>query len=99
MDPVVVSERGHKQRIATLLPYPISEPGGVSTFVRGLYAGLERDFDSNLCLVVPDRFLGRAGRILDQLRLAIHELQGLLAAEPDIVHSHEHPALLAAAVA
>ena len=85
-------------RVATLLSFPLSEPGGVSTFVAGLHAALERELGLQPLLIAPRRFRAGPGRRVDQLALAALQVGQLWRARPDVVHVHEHPALLAAAV-
>ena len=45
--------RRRRPRIATLLSFPVSHPGGISTFVRGMLGALERDYCVEHELVTP----------------------------------------------
>ncbi len=85
-------------RVATLLSFPPSYPGGISTFVGSLLPALAR-FAPEMHLVAPKRFRAGPGQRGSQMLLAIEQFLALLRTQPDIVHNHEHPALLAAAVA
>jgi glycosyltransferase involved in cell wall biosynthesis len=86
-------------RLAIQLPFPLSQPGGLSSFVSGLCQALIRDFPVDAFLIAPDRFRGGAGQPFSQLLLVVTQLVRLIWARPDIVHSHEHPSLLMAAIA
>jgi L-malate glycosyltransferase len=92
-------DRAKLPRISTLLPFPLSEHGGVSTFVAGLSDAIERNFGVQHLLIAPERFLGRSGQRLSQARLAGREFVRLHRWGPDVVHTHQHPVLLASALA
>ncbi len=59
---------------------------------------LERTFAVEVRLVTPPRTEARAGDRRSQAALVLKQCAQLLAYRPDIVHTHEHPANLAAAV-
>lgn len=86
-------------RIAILLPYPIAEPGGISTYVAGLLKARGRVPGARITLIAPRQFRARAGRRFAQGLLVAEQLGRLLRAQADVVHTHEHPSLLVAAVA
>lgn len=89
---------GKRPRIATLLSFPLSHPGGISTFVSGLLEALEAGFAVDSRLIAPDGFTAGPGQRASQLRLALRQLVLLLRTRPDVVHTHEHVVLLATAV-
>ena len=76
---------------ATLLPFPPSHTGGITTFVRELNAVLNTEYAVDLCLIASKRFTASPGRRVAQLLVAIRHLVQLLRFKPDIVHTHEHP--------
>jgi glycosyltransferase involved in cell wall biosynthesis len=84
--------------VVTLLPFPLTDKGGINTFVRNLTEALVRDFEVTPQVVASDRFTARSGRPLAQFSVAVRQLLAMLSVRPDIVHTHEHPALLAAAI-
>jgi len=94
----VTTDRPRQPRVATLLPFPLSHTGGVSTFVRGLTRAFKRDYGVELQLIAPNRFRGGPGRRVSQLALGLQLFLRLCRSRPDVVHTHEHPALLAAAL-
>jgi glycosyltransferase involved in cell wall biosynthesis len=85
--------------VATLLSFPLSHKGGVSTFVAGLLQAQSNCLDADLVLVSPDRFRGGPGKPTAQIVLGIQQLLHLVRLRPTIVHVHEHPVLLGAAIA
>lgn len=85
-------------RVATLLSFPLTHPGGISTFVAGLLGALSGDPELELRLIAPPRFRAGPGQRLSQLTLAASQLVLLLRARPALVHTHEHPVLLGVAV-
>ena len=90
--------RESSARLVILLAFPLTEKGGINTFVRNLIGALESEFEVKPLLIVSERFIARAGRRKAQLETAARHLMALLRVKPDIIHTHEHPALLAAAV-
>jgi glycosyltransferase involved in cell wall biosynthesis len=59
---------------------------------------LARAQQAQFVLISPDRFRGGPGQRTSQLLLSIQQFALLVRAQPTVVHVHEHPALLAAAV-
>jgi glycosyltransferase involved in cell wall biosynthesis len=49
-------------------------------------------------IVAPEEEQGKAGRRLSQLLIACRQMLQLVRIKPDVVHTHDHPALLAGAV-
>ena len=99
--PYAIRDRSGPDRpvhIATLLAFPLARKGGISTFVAGLVPALERTFAVDVRLLAPPRTEARAGDRWSQVALVLKQCAQLLAYRPDIVHTHEHPANLAAAV-
>ena len=86
-------------RVATVLSLPLSHPSGVTTFVSGLLGALGQRAGLELSVIQPDRFKGGPGDRVSQLILASEQLFHLLRLRPDVVHNHEHPVLLASALA
>lgn len=87
-------------RVAMLLSSPPGpRSGGPGTFVAGLLQALHRRGRFPVTLIAPDAHAGGPGRRGSQALLAISHFIALLRATPDVVHVHEHPSLLAAAVA
>lgn len=84
--------------VATLLPFPLSYPGGVSTYVAGLSSAINQSGQARTCLIAPDSVQAGPGDRLSQLRLAARQFFSLWRLGPDTVHTHEHPALLASAL-
>ena len=82
-------------RIATLLPFPLAHPGGVSTYVAGLSRAVSKAGRARMLLIAPATFQGGPGDHVSQVLLAARHLRELLRIRPDVVHTHEHPALLA----
>lgn len=85
-------------RLVTLLPFPLTDKGGINTFVRNLIEELGAEFEVTPLLIASDRFTARSGRYLAHLEVAIRHVLAMLRLKPDIVHTHEHAALLAAAI-
>lgn len=86
-------------RVATLLSFPLSHPGGISTFVRGLLGSLEQRFQVEHHLVAPPAFTAGHGQTLQQISLAVRHFLALARLRPHVVVNHEHAILLIAAVA
>lgn len=86
-------------RLATLLSFPVSHPGGISTFVRGVLEALERGYSIHSELITPPVFTAGPKQTRLQLRLALGHLRTLARTRPPIVINHEHAVLLIAAVA
>lgn len=85
-------------RVATLLSFP-PEPGtGLGTFIIGMTDALRRNTRLSLVMVAPDSDRSEAGRPGSQILFAFQQLLQLRRVRPDVVHTHDHPALLAAAV-
>jgi L-malate glycosyltransferase len=84
--------------VATLLAFPLARKGGISTFVAGLLPALERRFVVRSMLIAPDRTLAKAGDVWSQARVVVQQLGELVLRRPQIVHTHEHPSNLAAAI-
>jgi glycosyltransferase involved in cell wall biosynthesis len=86
--------------VATLLSSPPGpRSGGPGNYVIGLTDALRRNSDLELVLIAPDTLRGATGQRVSQMLLALQQLIRLLSVRPDAVHVHDHPALLAAAVA
>ena len=85
-------------RVATLLSFPLGPGTGLGSFLLGLTAALEQHRGLELQLIAPKSERGAAGRRVSQLLIALQQLWQLWRARPDVVHAHDHPALLAAAV-
>ena len=81
-----------------LLSFPLSHPGGVSSFVRGLLEALAQSFEVDLVLIAPDQFRAGPGERRAQARLAVEQFFQLLRLRPEVVHTHEHFVHLIAAV-
>lgn len=62
-------------------------------------AALERRGKFPVTLLAPPQDSGKAGRRGSQLRLALWQALRLYRVRPDVLHVHEHPSLLVAAVA
>jgi len=86
-------------RVATLLSCPAKPGSGLGTFVLGLFERLKRRPDLELLLIAPERERGAAGQRGSQLALAWRQFCELRRVRPDVVHVHDHPVLLGAAVA
>jgi glycosyltransferase involved in cell wall biosynthesis len=85
-------------RVATLLSFPLAGGSGLGTFVLGMTEALDRSPRLELVLIAPDRIRAGAGRRFAQALFSLQQLVQLCRARPDVVHTHDHPALLAAAV-
>jgi L-malate glycosyltransferase len=85
-------------RVATLLSHPLAPGSGLGTFILGLTKALQRNPGLDLVFIAPENERGAAGRRMSQTLLAFQQLRRLRRARPDVVHTHDHPALLAAAV-
>ncbi len=88
-----------RTKVATLLSVPAVPGSGLGTFVLGLFDRLRHRDDLELVLIAPDIERGAAGRRASQMLLAARQVAQLVAARPDVVHVHDHPVLLGAAVA
>ncbi|MQA28764.1 MAG: glycosyltransferase [Luteitalea sp.] len=86
-------------RVATLLSHPLGPGSGLGTFILGLTEALQRNPGLDLVLIAPGDVRGAAGRRVSQTLLAFQQLWQLRHERPDVVHTHDHPALLAAAIA
>jgi glycosyltransferase involved in cell wall biosynthesis len=67
--------------------------------VLGLMDALRADPSFELELITTDRMRARAGDRRSQVAVALLQCWRLWRTQPDVVHTHDHPALLAAAVA
>jgi glycosyltransferase involved in cell wall biosynthesis len=85
-------------RVATLLSSPPQPGTGIGTFILGITEVLKRNPDLELLMIAPGDDRGHKGRPGSQLLLAWHQLLELRRARPSVVHAHDHPALVAAAV-
>jgi glycosyltransferase involved in cell wall biosynthesis len=85
-------------RVVTLLSHPLTPGSGLGTFILGLTAALKTNPGLDLMLIAPEDVRGAAGRRVSQTLLAFQQLRQLRHARPDVIHTHDHPALLAAAV-
>src|SRR5262249_55925162 len=93
-------QRPHRAtRIATVLSFPVTHPGGISTFVRGMLDALERGYRVESRLISPPAFTAGPKQTRQQLVLAIRHLLARARIRPQVVVNHEHAALLIAAVA
>lgn len=86
-------------RVATLLSFPVSHPGGISTFVRGMLDALERGYRLDSELITPPVFMAGPKQTRQQIVLALKHLLALARTRPQVVVNHEHAVLLIAAVA
>jgi glycosyltransferase involved in cell wall biosynthesis len=89
---------GGRLRIATLLSFPPGPGSGLGAFVSGLMEALQRNTGLELQLIAPSRVRGAAGQRVSQLLLALEQMVKLYRLRPDVVHAHDHPVLLAAAI-
>ena len=94
-----MTARNPAPRLVTLLPFPLSSKGGITTFVRNLTEALASEFEAEPLLIASEKFTARSGRPMAQLKVAARQVLAMLRTQPDIVHTHEHPALLGAAIA
>ena len=94
----MIAAQGLRPCVAIPLAFPLSDKGGISTFVRNLTATLVQDYEVQQVLIASDRFTAPAGRPLAHINVAVRHLLVMLLLKPDIVHTHEHPALLGAAI-
>jgi glycosyltransferase involved in cell wall biosynthesis len=85
-------------RVATLLSFPLGPGTGLGVFLLGLTDALRRNQGLELVLIAPNVVRGGAGRRGSQTLLAIQQMLQLRRTRPDVIHTHDHPALLAAAV-
>jgi glycosyltransferase involved in cell wall biosynthesis len=92
------SADGGRIRVATLLSCPVKPGSGLGTFLLGLFERLKQQPDLELLLITPEQERGAAGQRGSQLALAWRQLSELRRARPDVVHVHDHPVLLGAAV-
>jgi glycosyltransferase involved in cell wall biosynthesis len=81
-----------------LLPFPLTYQDGVTRFVMGLVGGLDHGQVVETRLLAPVRFGAARRRPLLQLAVATQHLLRLFRQRPDVVHVHEHPVLLGAAI-
>jgi glycosyltransferase involved in cell wall biosynthesis len=86
-------------KVATLLSFPLGPGTGLGVFLLGLNEALQRNPGLELVLIAPESVRGAAGRRGSQTRLAFEQMRELRRTSPDVIHTHDHPALLAAAVA
>jgi glycosyltransferase involved in cell wall biosynthesis len=84
--------------VATVLSVPLAPGAGLGSFVLGLFDQLRRRPDRELVLIAPEAEQGAAGRRGSQALMAVSQCAQLFRARPDVVHVHDHPASLAAAV-
>ena len=49
-------------------------------------------------MIAPEKERGAAGRRGSQLLVGLHQMLQLVRIKPDVIHTHDHPALLAGAV-
>lgn len=80
------------------MSHPLTQPGGISTFTRGLLEALTRRYSVESVVIAPPAARGLPGRRFSQLVLAGQQLAALARIRPDIVQVHEHTASLGAAV-
>lgn len=100
--PSASRETGPKRapiKVATLLSFPLGPGTGLGSYVLGVTGALQQHPEFALSLVAPERERGSAGQRGSQVWLALQQLVQLCRLQPDVVHAHDHPALLAAAVA
>jgi len=90
---------GRRRVAMQLSSQPGPRAGGPGSFVEGLLAALRRNPNVDAILVAPEATLGGPHQRLSQLRLLIQQFWQLWRLRPDVIHSHGHPALLAAALA
>lgn len=82
-----------------MFAFPSNHQDGGTLFATRLINALQKNNPQLQTSVVAPRRLGAApGRPLIQLAVALELLWGLLKVRPDIVHVHEHPVVLWAAV-
>lgn len=86
-------------KVATLLSFPLGPGTGLGSYLLGVLGTLRQHPDFELLMVAPERERGGAGQRASQLWLALQQVVQLHRLRPDVVHTHDHPALLAAAVA
>jgi L-malate glycosyltransferase len=85
-------------RVATLLSFPPGPGTGLGTFIVGLTEALQEHSDLEHVMVAPDEERAKAGRRLSQLLIGFSQMLQLSRIKPDVIHTHDHPALLAGAV-
>lgn len=96
----LADQRGRRPiKVATLLSFPLGPGTGLGSYILGVTAALRQHPDFELLLIAPERERGGAGRRGSQLWLTLRQFAELRQLRPDVVHAHDHPALLAAAVA
>lgn len=86
-------------KVATLLSFPLEPGTGLGSYLIGVLGVLQQHPDFQLVMVAPARERGGAGHRASQVWLALQQVVQLRRLQPDVVHTHDHPALLAAAVA
>ncbi|MBV9583061.1 MAG: glycosyltransferase family 4 protein [Chloroflexi bacterium] len=96
--PITTTRSTTRLRVAMLLPFPLTYQDGVTRFVVGLLRALQCDQSVDTQLIAPARIGAARRRPVQQLTVAVHHLVRLLRGRPDIVHVHEHPVLLGAAI-
>jgi glycosyltransferase involved in cell wall biosynthesis len=85
-------------RVATLLSFPPGPGTGLGTFIVGLTEALQKHPGLEHVMIAPDVERGAAGRRGSQLLIALWQMWQLARVKPDVIHTHDHPALLAGAV-
>ena len=85
-------------RVATLLGFPLGPGSGLGVYVLGLMEALRGNPRLELLLIAPNNVRGAAGRRGSQALLMVEQLLALRRARPEVIHTHDHPALLAAAI-
>lgn len=96
--PATATQSATRLRVAMLLPFPLTYQDGVTRFVVGLLRALGSDRTIQTQLIAPGRIGAARRRPVQQLTVAMHHLMRLLRGRPDVVHVHEHPVLLGAAI-
>jgi glycosyltransferase involved in cell wall biosynthesis len=86
-------------RVATLISVPLAPGSGLGSFLIGLFDTLAARGTVDMTLIAPPREQGAAGRRWSQVLMGLRQIAALFRARPDLVHVHDHPALLATAVA
>jgi glycosyltransferase involved in cell wall biosynthesis len=84
--------------VATLLGFPLGPGSGLGVYVLGLMEALRANPRLELLLIAPNKVRGAAGRRGSQALLMVEQLLALRRARPEVIHTHDHPALLAAAI-
>jgi glycosyltransferase involved in cell wall biosynthesis len=82
-----------------MLAYPVSYLDGASRFALRLLNALQRDKELEAFALAPAHLGAAPRRPILQIIVGLEQVCNLVVRRPDVVHVHEHPVMLAAAVA